>query len=160
MLLPLTQVHSFEVGSNSHRSLRGPLAPSGSIRPPPKSQRLPELSVQETLESLPPGIFAVEGAPSVPKTLEVAPDRTLLPPTQAQPLTAAGGTGGVPLVLPVPPELLPLLLQPMLSATRAVRDSAANRRRRCESLLGELAAVIDRSVGLDLARRFLELDRL
>ena len=64
VLLPLIHVHILVVGLNSQRSLRKPF---GALPPgphfPPKSQKLPLLSIQLTAPNRPPVTFVVAGAP-------------------------------------------------------------------------------------------------
>ena len=68
VLFPPIQVHWSVEGSISHRSLRRPQAPLASKPSPPKSQRLPLLSVQAEASERPPGMFPAAGTPSVPYT--------------------------------------------------------------------------------------------
>jgi hypothetical protein len=65
-LEPDTQVHSFAAGSNLHRSFRKPSI-AFEVKPrPPKSQRPPPGSVQDTGPCLAPGTFEMAGVPCVP----------------------------------------------------------------------------------------------
>ena len=80
VLLPLTQVHSFEEGVYSQRSLRSPSVPTESKPYPPKSQRLPLLSIHPIELPRAPGTFPDASVPSVPYTPSWLAE--LLPPIQ------------------------------------------------------------------------------
>ena len=70
-LLVTVQVHSFVERLNIQRSLRTPsILTTVPTLPawPPKSQKLPLLSVQLTVSSRPPGMFPAAGTPNVPYT--------------------------------------------------------------------------------------------
>jgi hypothetical protein len=68
VLLPPIQVHCCVEGLNSQRSLSSPKFPLASAPSPPKSQKLPLLSVQVAALSRPPGVLPGEGVPNVPYT--------------------------------------------------------------------------------------------
>src|SRR5437899_8391550 len=91
VLLPPIQVHSRVEGLSSQRSLKSAV-PLEVTPVPPKSQKLPLISVQLAAEARLPGVFPVAGVPNVPYT-PVWPHcfeapitmqfRVLLPPTHA-----------------------------------------------------------------------------
>src|ERR1700676_3469829 len=68
VLLPPIHVHWLVDGVNFHRSLRKPVFPLASRPAPPKSQKLPLLSVQLTAEKREPGVLPAAGTPNVPYT--------------------------------------------------------------------------------------------
>src|ERR1035437_6906878 len=80
VLLPPIQAHSFVEGLNSQRSLRSPKLPLASKPAPPKSQRLPLLSVQFEAYQRLLGMFPAAGVPNVPYTPNWP--TTSLPPIQ------------------------------------------------------------------------------
>src|SRR5258708_23922355 len=69
VLFPPIHAHWLVEGSYSQRSLREPYLPTESAPSPPKSQRLPLLSVQLTADERFPGMFFAAGLPNVPYTL-------------------------------------------------------------------------------------------
>src|ERR1017187_3127794 len=74
-------------GGYTQRSLSAPKLPLASRPSPPKSQRLPLLSVQLVASSRPPGMFVLAGDCSVPYT----PDRKGVPlPAHPHPLARGG----------------------------------------------------------------------
>src|ERR1035441_9178812 len=102
-------------GGYTQRSLSAPKLPLASRPSPPKSQRLPLLSVQLVASSRPPGMFVLAGDCSVPYT----PDRKGVPLPPIHTHWLVGGLNAqrslsVPvLVAPSPPppksQKLPLL---------------------------------------------------
>ena len=68
MLLPPIHAHSFVEGLYSQMSLRLPLLLLASKPEPPKSQKLPLLSVQLEANSRLPGMFPAANTPNVPYT--------------------------------------------------------------------------------------------
>ena len=68
VLLPPIHVHSCVEGWNSHRSFSSPKFPLASTPSPPKSQKLPLLSVQVAALSRAPGMLPAAAAPNVPYT--------------------------------------------------------------------------------------------
>src|ERR1700693_1729187 len=76
MLLPPIQVHSLAAGSNFQKSFRKPGTLLASEPFPPKSQSVPSLFVQVTMDARLPGLFPAAAVPSVPYT----PGRLQIPP--------------------------------------------------------------------------------
>ena len=68
VLLPPIHVHCLLVGLNSQRSFSAPKFSLASNPSPPKSRKLPLLSVQVAALSRPPGMLPAEGVPNVPYT--------------------------------------------------------------------------------------------
>jgi hypothetical protein len=83
--LPPIQAHWLVDGLNSHKSFSSPklfVLPLASQPKPPKSHKLPFLSIQVTLLVRLPGVFPGAGVPKVPDTPDCAPvmlDTVLLP---------------------------------------------------------------------------------
>ena len=66
VLLPPIHVHSLVVGLNSQRSFRSPPFWFASNPAPPKSQKLPLLSLPYDVRYRPPGMFAAAAEPRDP----------------------------------------------------------------------------------------------
>ncbi len=90
VLLPPIHAHRFVEGLSSQRSLRLPLLLLASKPSPPKSQRLPPVSVQLLAAPRLPGTFPAAGVPNAPYTPGVIPllGIVLLPPIQVHSFAA------------------------------------------------------------------------
>ena len=97
VLLPPIHAHSFVEGLYCQRSLRPASLPSASTPKPPKSQKLPLLSVQLAATMRLPGMFPAANVPNVPYSPDwpqLRQGTVLLPPIHAH-WTALPAVNGV-----------------------------------------------------------------